>query len=328
MRAAVVPMVLAGVLSQPLLASQATQGATYRMTGSRIAIGQDVRVESDEEVSDTLIVIGGSATIEGRVRDGIVVVGGDAHLGPRSDVAGEIVLVGGHLIRDEGARHFGRVNYISFGDWWNRSTPWLPRVTFGEFGRWVSLAGTMVRISLLAVLMGFTLLIARAPVARVGRAAAAEPLRAVLVGLAAEIFFIPLLVVVCLALAITIIGLPFLAIVIPLVIATAFFALVLGYTALACRIGEWIEDRLGWHPGSAFLATGIGFLLIVGPTLLARMLTVATGAWNGGSFALSIVGMSVEFLVWTVGLGAAIMTGLGRWHTTPPPIAVQTSVTA
>lgn len=321
MRVAVASMVLAGVLSQPPLASQTTQGSTYRMTGSRVAIAQDVRVEADEEVSDTLIVIGGAATIEGRVRDGVLVVGGDLHLGPRADVAGEIILVGGRLVRDEGARHFGRVNYISFGNWWSRSMPWMPNVTFGEFGRWVSFAGTMVRISLLAVLMGLTLLVARAPVARVGRAAAAEPLRAILVGLAAEIFFLPLLVALCIALAITIIGLPFLAILIPMAIAITFFALLLGYTALACRIGEWIEDRLGWHRGSAFLATGIGLLLIVGPTVLARMMGVASGPWGGGSFALSVIGMSVEFLVWTVGFGAAIMTGLGRWHTTPPPIA-------
>jgi hypothetical protein len=322
MRAAVVSMVLTGVLSQPALAAQTTEGQTYRMTGSRIAIGQDVRVESDEEVSETLIVIGGSATIEGRVRDGVLVVGGDAHLGPRADVTGEIVLVGGHLIRDEGARHFGRVNYISFGDWWSRSTPWLPRITFGEFGRWVSLTATMLRISLLAVLMGLMLVVARAPVARVGRAAAAEPLRAILIGIAAAIFFVPVLIAVCIALAITIIGLPFLAIVIPLAIATAFFALLLGYTALACRIGEWLEDRLGWRPGSAFLATGIGFMLIVGPTLLARMLSFA-GPWSGGSFALSVAAGSIELIVWTIGFGAAIMTGLGRWHITPPPISVE-----
>jgi hypothetical protein len=322
MRVAVFAMVLAGMLSQPLLAAQTTQGPTYRMTGSRIAIGQDVRVETDEEVSDTLIVIGGSATIDGRIRDGVLVVGGDAHLGPHADITGEIVLVGGHLIREEGARHFGRVNYISFGDWWNRSTPWLPRVAFGEFGRWVSLTATMLRISLLAVLMGLMLVVARAPVARVGRAAAAEPLRAILVGFAAAIFFVPLLIAVCIALAITIIGLPFLAIVIPVAIATAFFALLLGYTALACRIGEWIEDRLGWQPGSAFLATGLGFMLIIGPTLLARMLSFIGGPWGGGSFALSLFAGSIELIVWTIGFGAAIMTGLGRWHTTPPPITV------
>jgi hypothetical protein len=328
MRVAVVTMVLAGVLSQPLLAAQISQGQTYRMTGSRIAIGQDVRVEADEEVSDTLIVIGGAATIDGRVRDGVLVVGGDVHLGPRADITGEIVLIGGHLIREEGARHFGRVNYVSFGDWWRQSTPWLPRLTFGEFGRWVSLLGTMLRISLLAVLMGLMLVVARAPVARVGRAAAAEPLRAILIGFAAAVFFVPVLVAISIAMAITIIGLPFLAIVIPLAIATAFFALLLGYTALACRIGEWIEDRLGWRPGSAFLATGIGFLLIIGPTLLARMVSFVGGPWSGGSLALTVFGASIELLVWTIGFGAAIMTGLGRWHTTPPPITVEGSPAA
>jgi hypothetical protein len=34
-----------------------------------------------------------------------------------------------------------------------------------------------------------------------------------------------------------------------------------------------------------------------------------------------MVGLTVEFFAWTVGLGAAILTGLGRWHTVPPPIA-------
>ena len=320
----VVTMVLASVLSLPAAAAQTAQGPTYRMTGSRIAIGQDVRVEADEEVSDTLIVIGGSATIEGRVRDGILVVGGDAHLGPRAEVTGEIVLVGGHLLRDDGSRHAGRVNYISFGDWWQRSAPWLPRVTFGEFGRWVGLAATMLRISLLAVLMGLMLIVARGPVARVGRAAAAEPLRAILVGFAAAIFFVPVLIAICLAMAITIVGLPFIVIVIPLAIATSFFAMLLGYTALACRIGEWIEDRLGWRPGSAFLATGLGFVLIAGPALVAAVLRFAAwGPFGRGSFLLSILAGSFELIVWTIGLGAAIMTGLGRWHTAPPPITVE-----
>jgi hypothetical protein len=38
---------------------------------------------------------------------------------------------------------------------------------------------------------------------------------------------------------------------------------------------------------------------------------------------LSVVAGSIELIVWTIGFGAAIMTGLGRWHTTPPPITVE-----
>src|SRR5687767_1436390 len=77
---------------------------TYRLTGTRIAFGQDIRVERDEEVTDAVVVIGGSATIDGRVRDGVVVVGGNLHLAPTADVRGEVVLVGGQIIRDPGAQ--------------------------------------------------------------------------------------------------------------------------------------------------------------------------------------------------------------------------------
>jgi hypothetical protein len=36
-----------------------------------------------------------------------------------------------------------------------------------------------------------------------------------------------------------------------------------------------------------------------------------------------VIALTVEFVAWTLGLGAALMTGLGRWYTVPPPISVQ-----
>ena len=225
------------------------------------------------------------------------------------------------MLRDEGARHVGSVNYISFGDWSRRTFGWFPIFDFGDFGRWLSLAGTFARVSLLAMLMVVMLVVARPAVARSGRAAVAEPIRAALVGLAAEIFFVPFLIAASIGLAITIVGIPFVALLVPVAIVIAVFALVLGFTSLACRLGEWVEDRLGWQPGNAFLATAIGFLLIMGPTLAARLIGVGPDALRPVAFALLMIGLAVEFLAWTVGLGAAITTGLGRWHTVPPPIA-------
>ena len=301
-------------------ASAQSPDTTYRVTGTRIALGQDVRIERDEEVTDAAIVVGGSLNVDGRVRDGVVVVGGNLHLSSTADVRGDVVLVGGTLTRDPGAQLTGGVNYISFGDWSRRNFAWLPSVRFGEFGRWISLAGTLARLSVLGVLMVMMLIVARAPVARVGRAALAEPLRAFVIGLAAEIFFVPLLVAAAIGLAMTIIGIPFVAILVPIAIAVAMFAFVLGFTALACRIGEWIEDRLGWQPGNAFVATAIGFVLLLSPTMLARMVDVTSGGVAPLTFALMAIGLGVEFLAWTTGLGAAIITGLGRWYTVPPPI--------
>ena len=35
---------------------------------------------------------------------------------------------------------------------------------------------------------------------------------------------------------------------------------------------------------------------------------------------LLVTGLLVEFTAWTIGLGATLLTGFGRWHTVPPPI--------
>lgn len=321
MRKALLAVALAGVVVQGPAWAQTTDRTTYRLTGTRIAFGQDVRVERDEEVSDAAIVFGGNLTIDGRVRDGVVVVGGDLHLSATSDVRGEIVIVGGQITRDAGAQQVGSVSYISFGEWSRRGFGWLPVIRFGEVSRWWSLAGTVVRVSVLAVLMAVILIVARAPVARVGRAALAEPLRAFVVGFAAEVFFIPFLIAASIGLALTIIGIPFVALLVPIAIVLFVFAFLLGFTALACRLGEWVEDRLGWHPGNAFVATTIGAMILLGPTVLARFFDIA--AWGLGpiTFLLIATGLTVEFIAWTMGLGAALITGLGRWYTVPPPIA-------
>jgi hypothetical protein len=327
MRKAFLTILSAGLLVQASLSAaaqaQSPDNTTYRLTGTRIAFGQDVRIERDEEVTDAVLVIGGNATIEGRVRDGVVVVGGDLHLLPTADVRGDVVLVGGQLTRDAGAQLIGGVSYVSFSEWSRRNFGWWPTVRVGEFGRWLTLAGTIARVSLLAVLMAMMLIVARAPVARTGRAALAEPLRAFIVGLAAELFFLPLLIAASIGLALTIIGIPFVAILVPIAILLAIFAFVLGFTALACRLGEWIEDRLGWQPGNAFLATALGFVVLLAPTLLARFVDVSTTSFTPMTFVLVAIGLTVEFVAWTVCLGAAIVTGLGRWYTVPPPIAAQ-----
>ncbi len=295
---------------------------TYRITGTRVAIGQDVTIAADEEILDGVAVVGGSLRVEGRLREGAVVVGGDIHLLPTADVPGDLVLVGGTLVRDPGALVTGSVSYVSLGQW-SRSIglfDWRPRLGLGGATRWLSLAATVFRLALLAALMLLVLLIARAPVARVGRAAAAEPVRAAIVGLAAEVLFLPLLLVGCIALGITIVGLPFIFLLVPLACLLALVALILGYTALACRLGEWLEDRLGWKPRSAYLATALGMLLIIAPTLLARLLGVAPEPLRMAAFAVLVAGVVAEFLVWTIGLGATLMTGFGRWNTAPPPL--------
>jgi len=293
----------------------------YRTSGARIAIGRSIHVAGDEEVNDAVVVVGGSLRVDGRVRDGLVVVGGNLDIGPKSDVRGEVVVVGGRITREGGAQIRGSVSEISFGNWstWTLGGLSLPVVDFGDFSRWLTLFGTLFRIAFLALLMWLVILIARAPVARIGRSAAAEPGRAFALGLAAVILFVPALIIGSLALIITIVGIPLVALVVPLAMLAAFLALVMGFTAIACRIGEWVEDRLGWRADSALLATTIGLLLILRPTLMARFVGVAPAPLQMAGWSLLVTGILIEFVVWTTGLGATLMTGYGRWSTAPPP---------
>lgn len=301
--------------------SESSEPRVYRTTGARIGLGRSIHVAADEEVNEAVVVVAGSARIDGRVRNGVVVVGGNLDFGPRADVRGDVVVVGGRVRRDAGARVRGPITDISIGDWrsWTIGGFTVPIIDFGNFGRWLSLFGTVFRVALLALLMGLVILVARAPVARIGRSAAAAPGRAFALGFAAEILFVPVLIIASVSLMITIIGIPLVIFLLPLAVLAAFVALLLGFTALACRIGEWLEDRLGWRAHSALLAMAIGLLLIVGPTMIARTMGVAPDPLRWAAVALLVVGVTFEFVVWTIGLGATLMTGFGRWSTTPPP---------
>lgn len=294
----------------------------FRTTGARIAFGRNIQIARDEEVLDAVVVIGGSVRIEGRVQDGVVVVGGNVELGPQADVRGDVVLVGGRLLREPGARLRGSVSDVSFGDWthWRLGGLSVPIVDFGDLGRWLSLLGAVFRIALLAIVMACIVLVARAPVARVGRTAASEPVRSFVIGLIAEIFFVPALVVASIGLIVTIIGIPLVALLVPLAFFVAFVALMLGFTGLACQIGQWVEDRLGWRTSSALVATMIGLVLVAGPTMLSRLMSIGPDPLRLPAFTVLFAGIIVEYVVWTIGLGAALMTGFGRWSTAPPPV--------
>ena len=60
--------------------------------------------------------------------------------------------------------------------------------------------------------------------------------------------------------------------------------------------------------------------MLLAPTLIARFANVASDRMGPLAFLLIAVSLTVEFVAWTMGFGAAIVTGLGRWYTVPPPI--------
>lgn len=295
-------------------------GPVFHRTGARIGVGKTIVVASDEEVTDGVYSLGGSVRIDGRVRDGVVVVGSDLELSPTADVRGDLTVIGGELRIAEGARHAGAVHHGAGTPWPRWSWPTVGWSWFepGGAASWLPLAGTTTRILLLAVLMAILAVFAPARVARIGAAAVATPVRAGLVGLVAQVLFVPALIVLAVVMAITIVGLPFVAVVVPLAVLAMLATMLLGFTSLAGRVGRlFVGEAAGEGAAAAALA---GLAIIVLPTLLARLVGVGPDWLRFIAVALLVVGTAIEYVAWTMGLGAAIVTGLGRWAVVPPPV--------
>ncbi len=299
----------------------------YRRTGARLSLGKSILVAEDEDVTEAVVALGGSVRIEGRVRDAVVVVGGDLELTPTAEVRGDISVIGGTVTMAAGSRHTGQVHHATI-----RGVPgwrWSP-VDWSWLGlrgaaRWVSLAGTLTRVVLLAVAVMLVVVAAGGRVTRVGAAAAATPWRAGLIGFGTQILFIPALVVVAIAMAVTIVGLPFVVVVIPLAVVTMTLTMLLGFASLAQRVGQSMARRAGRSVDGTVWTAVLGLAVIVMATVLSRLVGMAPESARIVTVVLLGLGTAVEYVAWTVGLGAAVLTGLGKWAVVPPPLPTQSA---
>lgn len=319
-RATVAPPPAAPVFDRPQVSEAVPP---VRRSGARIGVAKRIVVAADEEVREAVVSIAAPVRIEGRVRDGVVVIGGDLELAPTADVRGDLTVIGGALTIAEGAKHAGAIHHTIGFTWPQWSWSW-PSFGWARFepqgaGRWLPLAGTTVRLLLLAVVLVGLAALAGPRLQRIGAAAAAAPVRSGLTGLAIQLLFVPVLVVAAIALAVTIVGLPFVAILVPLAVLALLAAMVVGFASLAVRLGEAV-----WRPqeaaSGAVAAALVGMTILLLPTLVARFAGVGPDVLRWPALTLLAIGTIVEYVAWTIGLGAAARTGFGRWSLVPPPI--------
>ncbi len=283
-----------------------------------VAIGGSVRV--DGEVSRDVVAIGGPARINGRVGGDVVSVGGSVILGPGAVVEGDVNSIGGRIVRGEGAEIHGAT--FEGGPGWHdderRGDRDFPLPFFlGPGETFFSLAGLVV----LVLITWLALLAARPTLERIGYHVAHEPWKAGLVGFLFQLFFFPLLAVVSVILVITIVGCPLLLL-LPFVILAVVVAAVLGFAAVAWRVGQWIEARFGWTTGGPYVAALIGVLLIQAWTVLGHLFGIGMGGLDWIAAMFLMFGFAVKYVAWTVGLGAALLSRFGNpqsWRFGRPP---------
>lgn len=317
---------------------------TTGTSGSRLNFGGNITVEKDElaeeavaimgsvqvdgEVTREVTAVAGSVTINGLVGGDVTAVGGHVRLGPNAVVDGDVTSVGGNVIRVEGAKVHGKTAEVGMtpenGRWENdlRFHPWSPFVSDS-----LDLVWQLVGVVVLALLVFLCFLLARPSVERAEHFVATEPWRAGLVGFLAQLLFLPLLLALTILLAITVVGCALFLLYPFLFIGIALMAL-LGYSAVAHRLGRFLEARFGWNFGPGpYAAALMGVLAIEMWSIIGRLIGLGGGLLDFIAFTILAFGVVVQYAAWTVGFGAVLLARFDNsarrraamYPGTPPP---------
>ena len=290
-----------------------------RAGGDRVRIFGDVTVREGEEVTGQVVAVIGSVRVDGEVGDQVVSVLGSVDLGPKAVVRGDIVSVGGRVRRAPGSQVGGAVTEVSLADarWDPRFQPWLREVglisMFDGFSGVPRLIGTMFRLVLLMLFASMAMVVARAAVERSAQRVSDNPIRATVIGLLAEVMFLPVLVLTCVVLAISVVGIPLLLLV-PFVILFMILLALVGFTGTALAVGQWARRQFSLGTSSGFADVWLGIVIILFPVLVGRL--IGLGGFLTGPIVVLLVGagLGLEFLAWSSGFGAVLTNTFSHWQ--------------
>ncbi len=284
--------------------------------GARVRIGGDVVVGEHETVGDAVVVVLGRARIDGHVNGDVVAVGGGVSLGPKADVAGSVTAVGGSIQRAEGARVGGEVNEVRvtlprMGPLVRFSPQHMDSWLWWPFSAADRLVATLLRLAVIGLFAAIMVLVAPTPVRRVSERVAAEPLKAGVIGLTAQLLFVPLLVLTVLILVVSIVGIPLLVLV-PVGVVILLLAFLLGFAGTGLALGDVISRRFATSRMSMVAALAVGLALVWGLTVVARFAGMAGTPVRALFSVVLLAGFVVEYAAWTVGLGGVLLSRFGR----------------
>jgi hypothetical protein len=282
----------------------------FRGDGVHLRIFRDYSLPAGQTANEPVVVIGGSARIDGRVTDDVVVVGGGLHLGPQAVIEGNAVSVIGEVTLEPGASVQGTIDEavlpgIRFDPDWETSG-WATGLAF-----W----GSVVRLSLTMIVAALLTLLAPGWIASISSRSAGA---SILTGLAVEVLFVPALAILAIGLIVSIIGIPLLA-GIPFLLAAFCLLWIAGFTGVAVRIGRTLRGR-GSMPDASVMDFLIGYAIIIGVTVFGQLMAYGLGWLSPVSWPMRSAGLLVEYVAWTIGLGAAVTSLFSSRRIVPPPV--------
>ena len=321
MRALIVAVVFSAVTMHALAAQEWEPRRWRHRDGVQIRIGRSYHLPADQIASWPVIVIGGSATIDGRVEDDIVVIGGPVHIGRSAQVRANVVSLGGDVEVAGEAEVSGEIHNI--GVRWPEIRffvrEWLWDIDRGWWAA-LTLVGTIFRYTLTLLAACLVALVAPGWIRRIEERVTQAPLASGFVGVTSEILMVPAFLIVIAGLVLTIVGIPLLLLV-PFAVLALLVSWVAGFASVAARLGSRLRADSRAASDTPVIDVARGVTLLFAVTFAGNLL--AFGPWftSPVSSSFAVAGFVIEFIAWTVGLGAVLLAPLRRrWHVGPPPI--------
>lgn len=290
-------------------------------------------------VEGDAVAIGGPVEITGTVGGELVSVGGPVHLASTARV-NKLVNVGGKLSKAEGAivedsiaDHGGAGFSIDLsghgveirddeGDHVHAERDSGVRRRSRVFDSVTDFIGGLawraVALSLLLFALAVAAVLAPALIDRTSDKLVQDPWKATAAGLLTEIGFLPALVAGCIFLAISIVGLFLLPVFIPLMLLALLAAFIVGFAAVAQRIGRLIADRFEWDLSGRVTQIAVGVAGLYAICFLGWLLGALPGPFGILATGTWVIGFLILCLAWTTGLGALLLAAFDP----PQPQAV------
>lgn len=298
-----------------------------------LVVHDDYRIDDATTIDGDVALLGGLLTVEGEIDGDVLVLGGNLDLEPGALVMGDIRSLGGD-VETTGATvtgeilklsaigpDAGRGISVSVNDdegrdhrdaEWNYDRRTRSRGFFGSITHNISrsigdLIGTAVWLIALTLIGAVLVYVSPKRLDAVASEARADVLRSFGVGLAGQLLFFPILLLLV-VLIVTWLVVPFYL----LAVAVAIPA---GYVAVARALGEAVVDRrydlferFNLNRQNTYYYVFNGFVVLLAPFAAAAVLELF-GGWLGFLRGLTLfVGVVLTWVAATTGFGSVIIT--------------------
>lgn len=242
-----------------------------------IRINEPAVVGQGQEYQE-LVVINGSAKVDGRIIGNVIVLKGDAHLGTTSYIGGDVICLAGKIMSAPGAMVVGSRVEIGGQIGW-RSLP------FFSIGK-LLLFGFLFKVVSAVILLGlgiFMVLMWPNQIAYAANEVSQDLVKSSLVG----VFVVSILLPLSIGFAVTLFGLPISIAIFVFLLVTFWF----GITTISYLIGNKFSSRI-----SPVFAVFLGFIIL-------KFIHF-----------IPFIGTMLYYIALLPGLGAILLTRFGTNH--------------